>query len=133
MTSKYVLHITSQDTIDIKEYKDYQTINDLVGGWYELCGFIDNKYMLYCNEEFLYEEKCQFNALATIINGRQPIFGDTVLLLDGYTDEGERDSVPLLYEEAAKVKRILESYMETKSQVFDELHSMYDNAKPKFN
>lgn len=131
--SKYVLLISSKDTIEIKSYNDYQTINDLVGGWYEICGFFNKKYMLYCNEEFLFEDKCEFNALATIINSHQPIYGDTVLMADGFTNEGERDSVPMSCEEAVYVRELLYELKKRAALVIDKLHKDFDNNKPKLN
>ena len=129
---KYVLLITSSDTIELKEYTDYHTINDLVSGWYEVCGYLEKNYLLYCNEEFLYHDKCSFNALATIINGKQPIYGNTVLMIDGYTDDEipERDIFPMSLEEAQFVKNKLDYFIESEKSMINELHKAYDSCKP---
>ena len=133
--AKYVLQITSSDTIEIKEYNDYKTINDLVGGWYEICGYLKPNYMLYCNEEFLYHDECSFNALATIINGKQPIYGNTVLMIDGYTDSEipERDTLPIELEKAKRIKTKLDFFIESERSLINELHKAYDNCKPIIN
>jgi hypothetical protein len=128
--SKYVIQLTTSDTIEVKEYIDYNTINELVDGWYEIGGYLGKKYLMYCNEEALLEDKCTFNALATIINGRQPIYGNTVLMIDGYNDNKERDTFPMSIEDAEKLKDILESFMEQKKDLVVDMHNRFD-IKPK--
>ena len=128
--SRYVIQLTTSDTIEVKEYIDYNTINELVDGWYEIGGYLGKKYLMYCNEEALLEDKCTFNALATIINGRQPIYGNTVLMIDGYNDNKEYDTFPMSIEDAEKLKDILESFIEQKKDLLVDLHNRFD-SKPK--
>lgn len=128
--SKYVIQLTTSDTIEVKEYIDYNTINELVDGWYEIGGYLGKKYLMYCNEEALLEDKCTFNALATIINGRQPIYGNTVLMIDGYNDNKEYDTFPMSIEDAEKLKDILESFIKQKKDLLVDMHNRFDN-KPK--
>lgn len=61
---KYTIQITPDDKIKVMEYTDYHTINDLVDGWYERCGVfgvLDKMCMIFCNEEFLYQDNCVNN------------------------------------------------------------------------
>ena len=102
---QYVVLISPDDSSEIKEYTNYQTINDLVEGWYERCGAfgIGNKMtFLFCNEGFLFHEELQFNAVASAL-ANQPIYGNVVLLQDGYNEDNEMDALPFKKEEAENI------------------------------
>lgn len=130
VVDKFVIQITSSDTVEIKEYKDYKTINDLVDGWYEICGYIEKDCLIFCNEEYLLRDDCKFNAIATILCRQDPIYGNTVLMYDGYNDEGERDSLPLSFEEAVAIKRRLDTFVSMNKDIVDVLHYSLDKNKP---
>ena len=130
---KNAILITPDDKIEIKEYINYHTINDLVGGWYETCGYFgitDQMCMIFCNEEFLLQEDTQFNAVGTCL-ANQPIYGNIVLLADGYNDEGERDALPLNDIEAQNIFGALNQFVKSFDPILKHLHSKYDDNKPK--
>lgn len=146
---KYVVQITPDDSVTIAKYQDYQTINDLVDGWYEVCAYLSKHhkndsllyfftdyfkkktYHVYCNEEYLLHDKCKFNALATIICNQAPIYGNVVITLEGYNEEGEKDSIPFELQEAQKVQTILSEFAQDIMPVLDILHKQYDDNKPQ--
>lgn len=130
---QYVVLISPDDSSEIKEYTDYQTINNLVEGWYERCGAfgIGNKMtVLFCNEEFLFRDELQFNAVASALAG-QPIYGNVVLLQDGYNDDNERDALPFDKEEAKNICKSMLDFRFKYDSMLDVLHRHYDNNKPK--
>lgn len=130
---KNAILITPSDEIEIREYIDYHTINDLVDGWYETCGYFgvtDTMCFIFCNEEYLLRDEIEFNAIATVL-ANQPIYGNIVLLAEGYDDEGERDSVPLDDMQAAAIEKALNDFAEHFSPILKELHNKYDKHKPK--
>lgn len=129
---KYVILINPKDEIEIKEYRDYHTLNDLVDGWYENCGHFvaDNKLcMLFCNEEFLFQDNCAFNAIGTTL-AAQPIYGNIVVTIDGYNDEGERDSLPMDYSDAQSISAVLNDLKVFIASILEELKSKYNDKKP---
>lgn len=129
---KYVILITPEDTIEIREYKDYHTINELVDGWYERCGVFgaaDKLCMLFCNEEFLFQDNCTFNSVATALAG-QSIFGNVVVTVDGYNDEGERDALPMSCADAQKICAILNEMKSFIAPTLKELNAKYKGKKP---
>ena len=130
---QYVVLISPDDSSEVKEYTGYQTINDLVEGWYERCGAfgIGNKMtFLFCNEEFLFHDNLQFNAIATAL-ANQPIYGNVVLLQDGYNEENERDALPFEKEEAENICKSLIDFRARFATTLNALHRHYDNNKPK--
>lgn len=56
---QYVVLISPDDSSEVKEYTGYQTINDLVEGWYERCGAfgIGNKMTFLLNARRAYKKK----------------------------------------------------------------------------
>ena len=130
---QYVILISPDDMAEIKEYTDYQTINNLVEGWYERCGVlaIGNKMMtVFCNEEFLFYDELKFNAIGTAFSN-QPIYGNVVLLELGYNEDHERDALPLDKADAEQVCNAVNDYKKFFSSLLDTLHSHYDNNKPE--
>lgn len=131
---KYAILIKPDDTIEIKEYKNYRTINQLVGGWYEICGHFGASNVMcfiFCNEEFLFDDDAKFNAVATLLAG-QPIYGNIVILEDGYNPEiCDRDSMPLSVEQAHNVQAALSALVSHFSASLKEFHFKYDNSKPE--
>lgn len=131
---KYALLINPDNSIEVKEYKNYNTINELVEGWYEICGrFAAAGIMcfIFCNEEFLFDDNAKFNAVASLLS-EQPIYGNIVILEDGYDPEQcDRDSMPLNEEQANKVKEALSVLIHHFSAKLDELHLRYDDNKPE--
>lgn len=130
---QYVILISPDDMAEIKEYTDYQTINNLVEGWYERCGAlaIGNKMMtVFCNEEFLFHDELKFNAIGTAFSN-QPIYGNVVLLELGYNEDHERDALPLDKADAEQVCNAVNDYKKFFSSLLDTLHSHYDNNKPE--
>lgn len=130
---KYVLLITPEDKIEIKEYVEYHTLNELVDGWYERCGCFavaDKLCMLFCNEEFLFQDNCAFNAIGTTLAG-QPIYGNVVVTEDGYNDEDERDALPFNYNDAQKICDILNDLRIIIAPVLNDLNAKYKDNKPE--
>lgn len=130
---QYVVLISPDDLSEIKEYTNYQTINDLVEGWYERCGTfgIGNKMtFLFCNEEFLFRDELQFNAVASAL-ANQPIYGNVVLLQDGYNEDNERDALSFDKEEAESICKSMTDFRTKYSSMLNALHHHYDNNKPK--
>lgn len=128
----YVILITPEDTIEVKEYKDYHTINELVDGWYEHCGVFvaaDKMCMLFCNEEFLFQDNCTFNSVATALAG-QSIYGNVVVTVDGYNDEDERDALPMSCADAQKICAILNEMRTFIAPTLKELDAKYKGKKP---
>ena len=128
----YVILITPEDKIEVKEYKDYHTINELVDGWYELCGWFviaDKMWMLFCNEEFLFQDNCAFNSVGTALAG-QPIYGNVVVTLDGYNVDNERDSLPMSCAEANDICTILNDMRTFIAPTLDELNVKFKDEKP---
>lgn len=129
---KYVILITPEDTIEVKEYIDYHTINELVDGWYEHCGVFvaaDKMCMLFCNEEFLFQDNCTFNSVATALAG-QSIYGNVVVTVDGYNDEGERDALPMNCADAQEIYAILNEMRTFIAPTLKELDAKYKGKKP---
>lgn len=129
---KYVILITPEDTIEVKEYIDYHTINELVDGWYEHCGVFgaaDKMCMLFCNKEFLFQDNCTFNSVATALAG-QSIYGNVVVTVDGYNDEGERDALPMSCADAHKICAILNEMRTFIAPTLKELDAKYKDKKP---
>lgn len=130
---KYVILITPKDKIEIKEYIDYHTLNDLVEGWYEQCGHFvaaDKLLMLFCNEEFLFQDNCEFNAIGTTL-AAQPIYGNVVVTIDGYNDENERDALPMDCSDAQKISAALNELKTFIASALEELKAKYKNKKPE--
>ena len=133
---KNVILITPDDRIELKEYKDYKTYNELVDGWFELCDSInicDVKCDLICNEEFLFFDKCEFNSIATLLCKRR-IYGNIVIAAVGYTIEDdieERESVPFTEEDCDKVYTSLQNFKETHAVEMIDARVKYSAYKPK--
>ena len=128
----YVILITPEDKIEIKEYVDYHTLNDLVDGWYERCGWFgatDKMCMIFCNEEFLFQENCSFNAIGTILAG-QPIYGNVVVTIDGYNENDERDALPMNCAEAQKIEAALNEMKTFIEPHMKALTAKYKDKKP---
>lgn len=129
---QYAIVITSHDEIEVREYKDYHSINDYVEGWYERCGTIgilDKMCFVFCNEEFLFQDDLAFNAMATAICN-QPIYGNVAILQDGYNSDGERDSLPIDKQTAEIIKCVLCEMKAQLASVFDDLRSKFSDNKP---
>lgn len=132
---KYAILITPDDNIEIKEYEAYRTINELVDGWYETCGYFSvagRMAILFCNEEFIYKDNMNFNAIGSTLSG-QPIYGNVVLLADGLNEDMERDALPLSKEEAERIKESMEQFKSSFESVLEVLHSRHDDVKPEFH
>lgn len=129
---KYAVCISPDDSVEIKEYKDYHTINDLVDGWYETCGVFgvgDKLTILFCNEEFLFHDDLQFNAIGTAL-ANQPIYGNIVLLQNGYNEDNERDALPFEKAEAESICNAMYDFRIRFDAMLEALHLHYDNNKP---
>lgn len=130
---KYAIQITPDRKVEIKEYADYHTINDLVDGWYERCGILGilNKMcMIFCNEEFLFQDNCKFNPVGSAL-AAQPIYGNIVVLLDGYNDEEEHDCLPMDYDTAQKISATLQNMIFAIETTLNELSAKYGEDKPE--
>lgn len=130
---KYVVLVSPDDSVEIREYTNYQTINDLVAGWYERCGVFgvgDKMTFLFCNEEFLFHDELQFNAIGTAL-ANQPIYGNVVMLQDGYNEDNERDALPFEKEEAEKICIAISDFRIRYGASLEALHRHYDTCKPK--
>lgn len=130
---KYIIVITADDKIKLEPFVGYETIRQCVGGFYELCGHLptsDNgMYDIYCNEEYLLHDECQFNAMATFLFSKM-VYGNIAFLIRGYTDDGEVDSLPLDEERAASAVSKLELFRERFMPTLKLLHEWYDE-EPK--
>ena len=130
---KYVILITPKDEIEIKEYFNFQTIHELVDGFYETCGcfgILDRMCVMFCNEEFLFQDNCAFNSVATALAG-QPIYGNVVIMMDGYNEENERDALPMDCAEVQKISAVLNDMRTFIAPTLDELNVKYKGKKPK--
>lgn len=128
---KYTIQITPDDKIKVMEYTDYHTINDLVDGWYERCGVfgvLDKMCMIFCNEEFLYQDNCKFNAVGSAL-AAQPIYGNVVVMLDGYNEEDEHDAIPMTYQEAKVISQMLMNMQVEIAPLLSELTAKYSGKK----
>lgn len=131
-----VILITPDDRIELKEYRDYKTYNELVDGWFELCDHLDIGGVqcdLICNEEFLFLDKCEFNSIATLLCKRR-IYGNLVIAAVGYTMvDGiqERDSVPFSESECNKVYTSLQNYKVLHAAEMIDARIKYSAYKPK--
>lgn len=130
---KYIIQITPDDKIIMREYTDYKTINSLVDGWYELCGVLgvlDKMVDLYCNEEALLIDGMQFNSIGSILTN-QPIYGNIVILERGHNADGEVDSLPFDKEDAESICKAMEGMKVALSDMIDLLRCKYKDNKPK--
>ena len=130
---QYIILISSNDSIEVKEYSGYQTINDLVEGYYERCGAFgvrEKMTFLFCNEEFLLRDELLFNAVGTAL-ADQPIYGNVVMLQDGYNEDNERDALPFEKADADKICKALCDFKIRYKVLLRALHRHYDNNKPK--
>lgn len=130
---KYVILITPEDKIEVKEYINYHTLNDLVEGYFERCGSIgilDRMCMVFCNEEFLLQDNYAFNAIGTAI-ASQPIYGNIVICEDGYNEENERDAIPFEQGTTQAIYTTLLQMKEAISPTLEKLKQKYYDEKPK--
>lgn len=130
---KYAIQIMPSGEIAIHKFEDYRTINTLVDGWYETCGrFVvkDKMLMIFCNEEFLFRNNMEFNAVASAL-ANQPIYGNIVLLEYGYNEEGEHDSIPLCEKDAIGIKVAMDNFKKAYKTMLAKLTLRYANDKPK--
>ena len=130
---KYAIQIMPSGEIAIHKFEDYRTINTLVDGWYKTCGrFVvkDKMLMIFCNEEFLFHDNMEFNAVASAL-ANQPIYGNIVLLEYGYNEEGERDSIPLCEKDAMGIKVAMDNFKKAYKTMLAKLTLRYTNDKPK--
>lgn len=130
---KYAIQIMPSGEIAIHKFEDYRTINNLVDGWYETCGrFVvkDKMLMIFCNEEFLFRDNMEFNAVASAL-ANQPIYGNIVLLEYGYNEEGECDSIPLCEKDAIGIKVAMDNFKKAYKTMLAKLTLRYANDKPK--
>lgn len=129
---KCVILITPDERIEIREFKKYETIKELVDGWYEHCGCIgilDKLCDLYCNEEFLLRDDCVFNSIASLLTSR-PIYGNLVVTCYGFNDDGEQDSVPFEEEKAKAICECLCKIKESFSEALTDLKATFSDNKP---
>lgn len=130
---KYAILIKPDDEVEIKEYTDFRTLQELVDGYFANCGMfgvLNKMTLLFCNDEFLLRDDSAFNAIGTIF-ADEPIYGNVVMLEDGYNDENERDAIPFGEDEA---KSLLDAMINFKcffKDIISTLHSRYDNNKPE--
>lgn len=130
---QYAILVKTDDSVEIYEYTDWHTIQKMVDGFFEICGMFvafDQKWLVHCNEEFLLRDELQLNATASLICG-SPIYGDVAVLLDGYNDENERDSVPFDKETADKMKALLTHMQYTFAPDIEMIREKYSHSKPE--
>lgn len=130
---RYAIQITPNSEISIHKFENYHTINDLVDGWYETCGYFgvrDKMLMLFCNEEFLFRDSMEFNAVASAL-ANQPIYGNIVLLEIGRNEDGEKDSIPLCEKDAIGIKVAMDNFKKAYKTMLAKLTLRYANNKPK--
>ena len=126
-----VIVFKSDDSMELRPYSNYETLQEAVGGLFQICGGVNlpdgNTATLFCNEEFLNINADEFkrvNVIASEINGRERIYGDAVLALDIVDD-----SVGFPEEMARK---LMEYYQEEIKKLDPEsFHKKYDNRKPE--
>lgn len=130
---KYAILIKPDEEIEIKEYVDFHTIQELVDGCFEGCGVfgvLNKMVLLFCNDEFLLRDDTTFNAIGTIF-ADQPVYGNVVVLEDGYNDEYERDAIPFSKDDAESLHDAMVNFKYFFRDIIDTLHSHYDNNKPE--
>ena len=147
-----ILILTPDDTVESKDYKDYSSINEGVGGTYEMFHSDkipmvigdDLEVAMFCNDEFLIRDDEKFNkinATASLLSG-QEIRGDVVVTVNHYTDDGydsrgfeykEEDTGDGEIEEAICEHWLAEDtfllYISHNADALKELHEKYDNNK----
>lgn len=133
---KYILKISSDDKVELIPYKDYHTIHECVDGYYERCGRIPSDewsdgydYSIWCNEEFLLSDKYEFNPLGSILSN-QYIYGNVCLMLEGYNEDNEFDSLPMPEENAQKMKIALDETVASMKPIFDRMREQFNKEKP---
>lgn len=132
---KYIVVIKPDDKIELEPYENFKSIEKCVEGYFEFCGHLPaadgSRLDVYCNEQGLLINKCTFNATATLLMANH-IYGNIALLLRGYNDDGEIDSLPLDEEKANVVVTVLKLLQGEFAPTLKFLHEQYDNApKPE--
>lgn len=132
---RYIIVITPDDKIKLEPYEDYRSINKCVGGFFELCGHLPTAdggmFDIYCYEEYLLHDEYKFNAFATFLLSRF-IYGNIAILISGWNEDHELDSLPLDEERAVAVVSKLEMFRENFAATLSLLHEWYDDApKPE--
>ena len=152
-----IIILKSDDTIESKEYKGYDSIHDAVDGLIENCGRTQLPLAIgkplsvsfWCNEEFLIRNDEKFdkvNAIASTICG-QEIRGDVAVTVDVWNENG-LDSRGFKYlEEEVGDGEIEEAicehwlaadtlllYINQNKDILKEMHEKYDGNKsePKY-
>lgn len=124
--------IDSDDKICLWDYDNGHSIHEAVDGLFETCsvfGALDSMCVVFCNESFLLREDLHFNALATLICN-QPIYGNIVIMEDGYDDEGMRDALPFDLIRGTALSMVLEELKEHFAPIIKGFHSRFDNNRP---
>lgn len=128
----YVILITPEDKIEVREYKDYHTLNELVDGLIQNCGYFgaaDQMCVLLCNEEFLFQDNCIFNSVGTALAG-EPIYGNVVVMLIKHNEADERITMPMSCTEANNICTVLNDMKTFIAPTLDELNAKYKGKKP---
>ena len=145
---KIVVLKAEGDKVEIADFEDYKSIQNVVGGLMEhfwdgtlpMANGKDMKAIMYCNEEGLLRDDLKtLNAFATSLYG-QPIYGDVAVLKDlgNGEDTGfeyKEDEVDGVKEEAICecwfVEDVLALSINHNRDKLEELHRQYDNNKPE--
>lgn len=138
MEKNYMIKIDPVGIAVLFPYTDWTSIQKCVDGPAQICGRLpadDDSdgfpYSIYCNEEFLFNDECAFNPVASIISER-PIYGNAAVLCDGYDAEGEYDSLPMTEDHASRIMRFINLMTEQDStqDIIAELRRRYEHEKP---
>ena len=124
--------IDPNDEIRLWDYSDFNSIHEAVDGCFETCsvfGALDVMCVAFCNDEFLLRDDLKFNALGMLISN-QPIYGNIVILENGYSPHGERDSYPFDLLKATSISMVLEELKKQFMPILKGYHSQFDNYRP---
>ncbi len=136
---KYILVIHPDQSITLEPYETWESIQTCVEGSFQiLCQLPADEdsngypYTVYCNREFYFQDDLEFNPVASEY-AKQPVYGNIAILMDGKTEDGDYDTLPMEESVAARLKSLFEQKINTAfyQEMYAMLNSVYKDNKPE--
>ena len=136
---KYIVVIHPDQSVTLEPYETWESIQTCVEGPFQVLGQLpadeDSNgypYTVYCNEEYYFQDGLEFNPVASDY-ATQPVYGNIAILMDGKTEDGDYDTLPMEERVAARLKSLFEQKINTAvcQKIYAMLNLAYKDNKPE--
>ena len=133
----YIIVIHPDQSVTLEPYETWESIQTCVEGPFQILRQLppdeDSNgypYTVYCNEEYYFQDGLEFNPVATMM-ATQPVYGNIAVLMDGKTEDGDYDTLPMNEKTATRLKTIFEQeiHIASHQRVYNALNLVYKDNK----